>query len=285
MLVTPGNTFLAQYSNQTTPSVTPSTSITPGNNSFPAYAEILSDTVVVEDCYAIAINICSNAVGAAARDTLVTLGFDPAGGTSYTDTISNLLGSCASQYTVGTTGGVGIWYYFPLWIKAGTAIAAKASVNNATVGTLRVWIKLYAKPTRPDLLRCGTFVTTLGATTASSSGTAVTPGTSGAEGAYVSLGTPSVPHWYWECGMGVNDGTMTTGMQHVDIAAGDATNKFIVRQDVIFITGSTESITKHQQVEDAYREVEASLNIYGRVSNSIGTNDSNYSLCAYGVGG
>lgn len=285
MLVTPINTFLATYTNQDTPSVTPGTSITPGNNSFPAYAEILSDTVVVEDCYGIAINICSNAVSAAARDTLVTLGFDAAGGTSYTDTISNLLGSCATQYTIGTTGGVGIWYYFPLWIKAGTAIAAKASVNNATVGTLRVWIKLYAKPTRPDLLRVGSYVTTLGATTASSSGTAATPGVAGAEGSYVSIGTPTVTHWYWECGMGINDSTMQLGVQFVDIAAGDATNKFILRENVIFVTSSTEAINKHLQVEDAYRQVEASLAIYGRIANSLAANDTNHSLCAYGVGG
>ena len=51
------------------------------------------------------------------------------------------------------------------------------------------YTKLFGKPTRPELLRVGTKVQTYGAVTASTSGTAITPGTN-AMGAYTaSLGT------------------------------------------------------------------------------------------------
>ena len=282
MLWTPGNEFAAFYSNHSAASSAPGTSITPGNNTFPAYAEILSDTVVVEDCFGILVNINSNAVAAAARDTLVNVGSDPSGGTTFATIIANLMGSCAGA----ANAGGGVFYYFPLYIKAGTALAAQASVNNATVGTLRVWVTLFAKPKRPDLLKVGSYVTSLGAVTASSRGTTVTPGATGAEGAYVSLGTPTKDHWWWQTGIGVNDGTMNALALFADIAAGDATNKVLLQENNPFHSTSAEAINGgyHNLLPLSYHEIAANVEIWGRMSNS-GANDAAYSMMAYGLGG
>src|SRR5690606_34323542 len=124
--------------------------VTPGNNTYGSYAEVISDSSVTSDAFGILININSVSVGSSARDAILTIGIDPAGGTTYTDFISDLLCSCAPTYVRGSSGA---WYYFPVFIKAGTSIAAKGSVNNSTVGTMHVNVQLMCKPTRPELVR------------------------------------------------------------------------------------------------------------------------------------
>jgi hypothetical protein len=58
--------------------------VTPGNNTYGSYVQMMTAAQVTSDAFAIAINVNSNAVSAAARDALLKVGFDPAGGTSYT---------------------------------------------------------------------------------------------------------------------------------------------------------------------------------------------------------
>ena len=73
------------------------TSVTPGNNTYSSYVDLLSATS--EDSDWIEININSIGTSATATDTLVTIGVDPAGGTSYTDFIPHLLASAAGPYS------------------------------------------------------------------------------------------------------------------------------------------------------------------------------------------
>jgi len=284
MLWTPYvNTFKGVITNLTgRPSSTWGTSITPGNNSFPAYVEILPDTAYM--CCFLEVIAHSNFVAANARDTLLTLGFDFSGGTTYTDMeITNLLVSCVSTFSAG----FGVGYQFPLLIPAGTAIAAKASINNATVGTLLVGIRLYGRPTRPELVRCGRSVTTYGATTASSSGTVVTPGTT-SEGAWTEL-TPgsntTKPHFFWQTGVGINDSTISVDRIYGhDLSYGDATNKEIISEDeCISSVSSNEQMGRWLRPTIAhYCETPSGVRVYGRMQGS-GALDSNLSMCAYGV--
>lgn len=257
------------------------TSLTPGNNTYGSYAAILS--ALSDDTYWIEININSGATAAAARDMLVTIGVDPAGGTSYTDTINHLLGSCASAYQSGSTPCGGIWYRFPLRIRAGSTVAAKASVNNATVGTVSVAMKAWGRPSRPELVRVGSFVRTFGETTASSRGTTVTPG-GASEGSYVQLGSALAESlWYWEFGLGVNSGTMVNAAHEVDIAVGDASNKKIVISNGLVLECSAESIAKLPN--GAHGSAVSGDLVYGRIQTGPGNAAGTVSLIAYGCGG
>jgi hypothetical protein len=161
------------------------TSVTPGNNTYGTYAELIDGALVTDDVWAVRIQVNSNTVSGAARDTLLTIGIDPTAGTSYTDHISHLLVSDANTYT---SDHGGVWYDFPFRIPAGSSIAAKASVNNATVGTLRCWMQLYGRPESSEVSPLGTKFRTFGEVTASSRGTLVTPGTT-SEGAWTQLGS------------------------------------------------------------------------------------------------
>lgn len=274
------NSFEWWTSNNTgRPAAALGTSITPAQNTMGSYTQLLSGASVANDVFGIYVMINSNAVSAAARDTLVTVGVDPAGGTSYTDTINNLMGSCAGAATLG-----GVWYYFPLWIRAGSSIAAKASVNNATVGTLRVYTQVFGLPTNPEAIKVGTYVDSFGITTGTSSGTTVTSGTT-SEGAWTALATSiSRSCWWWQLGMGCNDTTMTALVYAADLASGDASNKRLVINDQLFLAGASESIVSLPMTTGCEMDVSAGVNLYGRLQCS-GTADSALSLAAYGVGG
>jgi hypothetical protein len=212
---------------------------------------------------------------------LVHLLVDPAGGTSWSTKISNLLCSCSSPY--GSAMG-GVWYLFPLRIKSGTSIGMQASVNNATVGTVRGMVILYGLPRRPEAIKTGAFVRSFGDNAAASNGTTITPGTT-SEGAWTQLGSATADRlWWWQCALGVNDGTMTTGCYHLDLSAGDATTKKLLIEDQLVTSTGNEQLSQCAEVRHGARDVAIGDVIYGRAQFST-TLDAAYSMAAYGLGG
>lgn len=257
--------------------------VTPGENAYGSWLQLLAGAAVTHDSYGIWINVHSGNTSASARDILVTLGIDPAGGTSYTDWIPHLAAACASGLggsSAGFSGG-GVSYFLPVFLKAGTSIAAKASVNNATVGAVRVQCRLLCKPSNPDAIWAGSFVQAFGATPATSSGTPITPGTT-VEGDWFELGTLTKPLRWLEFGFGVNDGALTANTYHVDIGIGDASNKRVIIQDGYVEVTAVEGLIKH--VGGAAVAGAVGDKLYGRAQVGPAASGSNVSLIAYGVG-
>lgn len=270
------------HSHDVRPAGTQGASITPGNNVMGSYAQIISGANVVEDVWALEVIFQAGATATAKRDILATIGIDPAGGTSYTDTINHLLASEAASFVSGT--GWGISYYFPLFIKAGSSIGCKAQVNNATVGTIRAMVKLYGRPSRPELIKTGSFVRTYGANTAASNGTVITPGTT-SQGAWTQLGTLSDNVWFWQLGYGTDDATMANLLYGGGISVGDATNKKIIIDQHLHSTGVNETSHYSQPAESqCYGYGKSGELVYGRLWCS-GAADTIKSMIAYAVGG
>jgi hypothetical protein len=258
------------------------TAITPGaSNTFGSYTEILPATS--HDTYLVKLCINFGNSSTAARDLLVTIGIDPAGGTSYSDFIVNLMGSCASSFQSGAAAGAGIgghWYEFPVRIPAGSTIAAKASVNNATAGSVAVAIWCYGQPSAPETIKYGSYVETIGANTAASNGTAVTQGTT-SMGSWTSLGNTTKDLWFFQFGVGSNNASFVVTSHIAELSCG-ANNDMIITNGY-FSMGSQESMGKlpHSQ---GFRRVPAGTTIYGR-SQSSNTAATSFSMAAYGVGG
>jgi hypothetical protein len=286
MLVTAGTGFEFQATNQATATAasTPGTSITPGNNTDGSYTTILADSAITTDCYAILIHLTAWSTSAADRPALVTIGIDPAGGTSFTDTILYLLASNA-----GGADTPGYYYYFPLFIPAGAEIGAKARVDNATVGTGRVHIKVFGRPRRTDALYYGTFVRTFGENIAAgeSRGTSVTPA-NGSMGSYVQLGSSTAEElWWWQGGLGRHGQTaIPQDSMLFDVAVGDATDKELVVEKELVTTRTNETCTKVLSQFDYYNAVPAGANVYGRAATDGAIDGTGgYHMIAYGVGG
>jgi len=245
---------------------------------------------IAEDCYGIAVGFAGGSAAATIHRYLVDLLIDPAAGvgnagSSWTVVIANLYAPYASL------GCGGYWYYFPLYLKAGTAIG---TANQALVAAkaIRVMVRCYGKPTRPELLRVGTKVQTYGAVTSSdTTGTAITPGTN-AMGSYTaSLGTSSYDQFWWQAGLGYNDTTIGGGTSIsegtlLDVAASNdaGTTKTVVAESILLTASTTEQIGKAPFGTRNQWEVPSGATIYCRAANTIAPNTTP-TCVAYGLGG
>jgi hypothetical protein len=268
---------LSNFADTTRPTATPGTSVTPGLNTKGSSAQMLS--AIARDCYGIKINLNSGDFSGEARNQLVDIMIDPAGGTNYSVLIPDLFGSGPSAGAVSAN-----WFYFPIFIPAGASVAARAAVNAATARSLRVWVTLVGDPSRPDAIDVGTFVRAFGVTAATSEGTAVTPGTT-SDGSYVSLGTTAERLWWWQMSMGFNDATAEALNYMSDLAIGDATNKRMVLANQPFGTGTGETVRSILMMEGAY-DAAAGSGVYVRSQvDNTGLTNSNASIIVHGLGG
>jgi len=261
----------------TQPSTTFGTSVTPATNSFGSYAQLVAGASVTYDLWELDIVVHGLSASGVARNAVVRLGIDPAGGTSYT-TVADLLVGPAGSITAG-----GVRFTFPYAVKAGSSIGIAGSVNSGTLTAFRAFCTGRGMPSHPESIRAGAYIDAFGVTLASSSGTAVTPGTA-AEGSWTEIGTLTRTCWHWNFGIGVNDSTMTALTMLVDIGIGDASNKKIVISNAWTSSNTAEEVYKGFAHSCGYGLGVSGDKVYARIQAST-TPDSNVSIACYGTGG
>lgn len=109
---------------------------------------------------------------------LVDIGVDPAGGTSYTVIIPNILIS-------GAFTNQGTNYLFPVFISKGSQVAARTQAS-VTVNTVRVGLSLIGGGHDPGIHRGA--IQDYGANTVNSQGVALANAAAGTKGAWTQLG-------------------------------------------------------------------------------------------------
>lgn len=176
------------------------TQVTPGVTNADGTAVTLL-SALAHDAHRIVVYVSGFFLSTAAHYTLLDILQDRAGGTSWASFIDDLtVGFC-----VATGNGVasGVYFDFPVFIPAGTSIGAQARTSHsaATAGQVSVWA--FGEPSRPDMWWCGQGVETLGVTAASSRGTSIAPGGSGAWGSWTSVGSTTA-HRYGAIALGTN---------------------------------------------------------------------------------
>lgn len=256
-------------------------SLTPGNNAYSGtWTPILTAATITRDLFGLLIYFSGAQSSGATRDLIAKVGIDPAGGTAYNEVISHLLASCAPN----PANGGGIYYYFPLWIKAGSQIAVDGSVNNVTVGTFRCSMMGVGDPVDPRSAKVCTFVETIGANAAASNGTAVTAG-GASEGAWTSLGTTAKDTWWHQAGFGCSSATMNGGAYAMELGVGDGTTggTDIMLRDAHVLTSTAESINFGPHMFNNSRKVVGGSTVYGRAQCST-TADTGTSMIAYCAG-
>lgn len=263
----------------TRPGTTWGTSITPGSGAKGSYAAVVG-TALSFDAYGVLLVVYGSGGSAASRNYLMDVGYDPAGGTSYTVLLPDLLvGGSIAMNTAGTTGG--IWYYFPIFVPSGSKVGARAQGADTTA--FRVGIQLMQQPVNPAQIRKGSFVEAYGIS--GNTGTSVTLGTT-SEGAWTQIGTTgSLPIWWWQMGyqIATADTSWANAQISVDVAVGDATNKNIIIADTIINSNSTESIGNPPISAGVEFYVKPGTAVYARGQHS-GTVD-NCAIAVYGMGG
>lgn len=264
----------------TRPNAAFGTSVTPVQNaSNGTFAQLISGANVLQDLYGLRIEFNSGTVNGQTRDTLATIGVDANGGSSYSDLITDLLCSCSTGLNLST----GTSYYFPIFVKAGSSIGCRGSVNNATVGTFRCVITGFGQPLDPRSVKCGSFVETIGSNISASNGTAVTSGTTN-DGAWTSLGSTAKQTWWFQQGFGCSSSAMIGGVYAADLSVGDGSSFDILLRKMMIQTSNAETISYGPHFGNNVRRVPGGSTIYGRLQCSASV-DTGTSMIAYALGG
>jgi hypothetical protein len=253
------------------------TSLTPSIVSLAAATWTQLIAPVAKDSCKVLININNNNLSAASINTVVDIGIDPAGGTSYTTIIPALLCGGASTYT-GVTG-CGVSYLFPIAIPAGASVAARGYSTVVTAFSLYAY--LYSEPISAMDIPIGSYVKDFAIT--GNVGVAITVGTT-SEGAWTSLGTTDTTYWGIEYGVQIDatDISWNVSGLHVDIAVGDATTKDIIISNSPVTYDSSERLMKPLRGLVTY-PIPSGTNIYARLQSSGGADTT--SLAVYLTGG
>lgn len=270
------NAWSWNFTNAGSGSTTPGTSVTPGaSNAEGTFTSIATGANIANNVYWMRLWLTGGATAASAKEHLLDIGYDPAGGTSYSAVISNLVCGAAAATAAG-----GRWWEFPLFIPAGSQVAVRIQGSAATAGTVRVAAWFYGRPTHPEMERAGVYSETIGTIT-NSSGVTFTPGNA-ADGSWASLGTTTKELWYWQLGASVNNGTMSAHGTNVDLAFGDGTNQEMIIEDYNMQMTTGEAITSN--LIRGEKVVPAGSTIYVRGNNSAAP-VSGYNAVAVGIGG
>lgn len=228
MLLTFPNSFGYCSHNITgTPDATPGTGFTANASDADGTAvSVLS--ALTYDCHRLAFGFygSSQATPAAVANCLADILIDPAGGTSWANMIDDLL--FGQLLTASASTSVGVWYDFPLFIKAGSSLGVQARTHTTSNRTgCGIVMAAYGLPSNPAQLWCGGKVETLGVTASASEGTTVTPGDSGAWGSWASIGTSTKRYGAIQAGIqGPNSTTVNALTYIVECGLGSAALPF-----------------------------------------------------------
>lgn len=202
----PGFRFEVDNLTGTPANGTPGTNFTfGGSNADSAAVSVLS--ALAQDIQYIIIQVTGCATTAEDNNALVDILVDPLGGTSWTVKIADLV---AGFSPVPTNSGLslGVVYHFPLEIRAGASLGIQARKAGATAAIGgRVTIHCMGQPTRHSQFWCGTAIESLGINAASSKGTNITAGTSGAAGTWTTIGTSTKRYGAIQFGVNGSDDT------------------------------------------------------------------------------
>jgi hypothetical protein len=279
-----GSQMLTTYRNWgTNPAVTAGVTVTPGASNVKGSWAIMATgaNLNFEVCM---IEVWFHTItGTLDRQIAIDIGVDPAGGTSYTTVIANII---AGNMPGGPGGiGGGTRFLFPIRVPSGSQVAIRASNSNATAGTFIAACRFVGVTSRPEMALCGQYAETIG-TVSGSAGVTFTPGNA-ADGTWASLGTTTQPLWWWQLAYSVADGTMSAQYTYIDLAFGDASNKHIIK--TLFTGNTSAEVTadlamSNMMYHQCYCPVPANTNMYVRGRCST-TPDSGYNAVAIGIGG
>jgi hypothetical protein len=154
-------------------------------------------TALSHDCEYMVLGFSGFGANAVNTATLLDILYDPAGGTSWTELISDLLvgmlGSTVDMAVAAGQQGVPLMFHFPIWIPAGSSIGVRAKMvdSNPLAISSRIVIMVGGDNRNPASWWCGQKVETVGTfNQAACRGQSITPGASSViAGSWTNLGS------------------------------------------------------------------------------------------------
>ncbi len=268
--------FATNYAS--TPTTTLGSSITTGASSADG-ATVSCLSALAFDAQLLELNISSNNTTATDSSTLIHVVIDPAGGTAWDTTnklIQNVLAGYAAAPTVANS--TARTFYFPVRIPEGASVGCNGRNVTGSTRTVRIGMRAFGGMTRPELWPTCDRVISLGDTAASSKGTTITPGNTGAAGSWTSVGSATTKDLFGVLlavqGIG---GTMAAVTYHVEVGISSTA----IAPPLYVSSGTTEQMV-HAASFPIYRPIASGSQMQVRATCS-GTAD-NIDVCLYGLG-
>lgn len=154
----------------------------------------LIGTGIAQSAYFIQVGFIGTAAAGTDTSALCDIMYDPAGGTSWSVLIPNLICGYRAAAAVNLTAASSA-YGFPLYIPKGSSLGARwqSIVASPSAGTrVRVQLTVFGGASAPGFWY-GTKVTDVGTDTATSAGLDHTPGSTGTYSTWASIGGGSNP--------------------------------------------------------------------------------------------
>jgi hypothetical protein len=217
------------------------------------------------------------------RKHMVDVMIDPNAGVGNAgSTWSVFIANLAANSPAFSTGGVGFAYYFPIILPQGAALGAR-SQNSFNNFPCQIILGTPTLSSRVDVRKFGTQVQTLGATTSTTSGVAVTPGTSAKGSWSATLGTLTRDAFWFQLGILSDDSSMTENGYLFDLAAGPSQEKICIYDMMYGVVGSAEQAYKSFGQHPLQRVIASGSNLYARGAACGGAPSSAMSIVAYAV--
>jgi len=168
--------------------------ITPGTSNADGDAVTLLSSLA-HDCEYLVLAISGFGLSGSNSSALLDILVDPAGGTSWSELIADLLCGYTSPIDYDGSGilAVPLMYHFPVWIPAGASVGAMARCAHGSAFANAPRVVAYAAGgnKNPASWWCGQRIETVGTFDADNSrGQVHTPGEDGTFSSWTSLGSP-----------------------------------------------------------------------------------------------
>jgi hypothetical protein len=261
------------------PSTTYGISVTPGASNGEGGWTASGLGTLAEELCGIWVAVHTGSTTGTDKSHLLDIGVDPAAGSAYSAIISNVV--CGLSSPVGT--GFGQQFWFPIRIPKGATLGVRVQGVQATAGSVRVMIKGYGLPRRPELVWAGQTSQTIGTIT-NSQGVTFTPGNA-ADGTWVSLGTTDRELRHIQVAAQISNGTITAQYTYVEIALANTGTPTILARQVLNVSGTAETINAPfgTNLIEGYWHIPSGSTIYVRGRcNAAPT--AGYNAVAIGIG-
>lgn len=216
-----GPSFQYEISNLTgTPSnSTPGANFTYGGGNVDGAA--VSVITLTQSIQYLVIGVAGCGTNAEDNSALADILVDPAGGTSWTTLIDDLVVGFTGGLANGT-GPMPLWYHFPLFVASGSSLGIRAKKNGATAATSGYCVMFgFGNPSNQRAWDYGTGVESLGiADAANSKATSITPGNTGAWSSYATIGTSTRQYRAIQLGLNGSDSAASNSGYHYQIGIG-----------------------------------------------------------------
>ena len=247
------------------PGANPGTTVTArhdGDYSAAVWTTLLSSGDVTSDVYELHVQNHNFGLSGQGFHGSINIGYDPAGGTSFTPLVY-LFGGQSGAATIG-----GHHWHLLCRVPAGSTIGARAVWSHASDGaSCKVVISAFGLPSPSHLYCPASRVQSIGIDTVDTYGVSVVTGTA-SEGDWILIGQLDFDAFAWEIAFGTANSALNANRYEADLgwcdvsspASPDDVHKIIERNYVI--TTAAEQSYKPRNL--TYKRVPAGSYIFGR---------------------